>query len=459
MNTFLQENILALLCFDKESIPLISNSIDINIIESNIYREIAKQAISYYQTYKAPISAHLPDVFADILNGKDKSKANLYSQVILNLNSLSKDINKEYVISNLEKFVRQQSLKLSITKAVDLVEQGKIDEAELELSKSSKNRLSLFNPGSFIHDYKESLRFLNKEEACYSCGIKELDVLGIGPAMKELFLMVALPGYGKTWFLIHMGKYGLLQKKKVLHITLEMSEEKVCMRYFQSLFSVSKNDSYQKSPELKVDELGRISNINYVQLNKIHTLKDTDIKQFLKSKITSLKTPKLIVKEFPTSQLTIEHLRVYLENLESQYKFIPDILIIDYADLMRIDSTNVRLDTGRVLKELRGLAVENNFAIVTVSQANRVGEDAKLITRKHLAEDYSKVAIADNLITFNQSQEEYKRGLARLYVDKGRNDRRGDIILIAQNLSLGQFCLSSARMSSNYNELLKQGQN
>lgn len=132
------------------------------------------------------------------------------------------------------------------------------------------------------------------------------------------------------------------------------------------------------------------------------------------------------------------------------------MLIVDYADLMYLDAAHLRVDTGRVYKELRGLAVEYNIAVVTASQANRVGESVKLLTRKHLAEDFSKVAISDNVVTYNQTVREAKLGLARLYVDKARNDRRGDTVLITQNYNSGQFCLDSALLSGNHEDMLEE---
>jgi len=145
----------------------------------------------------------------------------------------------------------------------------------------------------------------------------------------------------------------------------------------------------------------------------------------------------------------MEMLKAYLENLSTFYHIFPDLLIIDYADLMHIDSAHLRVDTGKIYKDLRGLAVQYGIAIVTASQANRAGEGdgIRLLTRKNLAEDFSKVAIADNVITYNQTAAELERGLARLYVDKARNDRRGDIILLSQNYGIGQFCLQSTRLN------------
>ena len=123
---------------------------------------------------------------------------------------------------------------------------------------------------------------------------------------------------------------------------------------------------------------------------------------------------------------------------------------------MNIDKDNVRVATGRTYQDLRGLGVERHVAVVTASQANRTAEGTKWLTRKYLAEDYSKVAIADNLITFNQTIYERQLKLARLFVDKGRNDRTGDAILISQNYQLGQFCLDSVKMNNDYWGMLPQ---
>jgi len=56
------------------------------------------------------------------------------------------------------------------------------------------------------------------------------------------------------------------------------------------------------------------------------------------------------------------------------------------------------------------------------------------------------LAISDILVTYNQSVEEYLRGLARLLLDKNRNDTREARILIGQNYTIGQFVLSSHLM-------------
>ncbi|MCK5605894.1 hypothetical protein KAR91_28615, partial [Candidatus Pacearchaeota archaeon] len=152
----------------------------------------------------------------------------------------------------------------------------------------------------------------------------------------------------------------------------------------------------------------------------------------------------LIVKEFPTSRLTMPMLESYLETLDVQDNFQPDLLILDYIDLMKLNPDRIRIDTQQLYKELRGLGMERNMAIASVSQTNKSGEDVDLITAQYLAEDYQKSANADTIITYNQTTEEKRIGLARLLSLKSRDQRTGDIIVVSQAYNVGQFAVDAA---------------
>jgi len=298
------------------------------------------------------------------------------------------------------------------------------------------------------------------EDDMIMTGIKELDTLEHVPTKNELYILMAAPGRGKSWFLVHLARFALLQRKKVLHISLELSEKRLIGRYFQCMFGMATdpNKINRYVTEVVVDKFGGVSGIDLREiLTDIPTLKDPNIQEVLIKELGDLYNTNLILREFTTGSLTVRGLRAYLDNLENFYNFKPDILLLDYLDLMDIDIDKLRLDLGRTAVELRGLAQEKQLAMVTVAQCNRAGEGAKLLTRKNLGEDYSKVKTADVLITYNQSQEEKMRNLARLYIDKGRNNKDGDCIIITQNYSLGQFALQSLKMTNeqSYIDLLK----
>jgi replicative DNA helicase len=456
MGAELQENVLTLLCFSAEHVGSIVENVKPETFDNEVYADIAREAIKYYRKYQRPVADHLPDVLFKKKMNKDKAR--IVRGVLSALNDYSGAVNTRYVMDELNTFLRAQSLKKRVLKALEYYNSNDLDAAELEIKKVGGDRVNTFDPGVFFgKDVERTLSFMHHEDHLYSTGIEQLDELGIAPVKGELFVYVALPGHGKSWGMMHVTKANLLQRVNVAYITLEMSEAKVSQRLVQSMFAVSKSSREVVHTAINTNVDGVVTSMSLKHLTNIRNFKQEGIETAISDRLRRhRRSHGLVIKQFPTGQLTIDSLRAYLENLATFYHFFPEIVVIDYADLMQLDAAHLRVDTGRVYKDLRGLAVELGIAIVTASQANRAGEGAKLLTRKNLAEDFSKVAIADNVITYNQTPQELERGLARLYVDKARNDRRGDLIVLTQDYTIGQFCLQSARINhiQNYDEML-----
>ena len=91
-----------------------------------------------------------------------------------------------------------------------------------------------------------------------------------------------------------------------------------------------------------------------------------------------------------------------------------------------------------------------------MSQLHREAAGRRIATGANIAEDLSKSACSDVVITYNQTDAEKQLGLARLYVAKARMEEDRFIILVSQNYALGQFCLGSTRMrAKQYDDLLR----
>ena len=460
LSNSLQENILILLVFNDEVAPMIVSNVKYEMFGNAYYRNIAFKAIDFYRQFGKTAKEHIADLLENELN--DEHSKELYTTILNGLYANKDSVHKDYVLGLLEKFIKEQNLKLAIKKAVDCLQKDDVDGAEKELEISRKSNLALFDPGTyFLKDFEKSTTFLNKSqtEGIIYTGIEELDKLEFCPFQGELFTFVARAGAGKSWFLIHLSKYALLQRKKVLHISLELSEERLKSRYFQSFFGVYGNirDLQKFNALFEQDRYGNLVGIIQKDLLDMKSMRDEDILTYFEQNRDIITNPQLILREFPTGSLTVDALKAYLDNLESYHKFIPDIILLDYLDLMKVSSTNLRIDLGQTAVELRGIASERGIAMVTVAQTNRQGEGKGVLTRKDLAEDFSKVRVSDNLLTYTQSiNSEKPLGIARLYIDKARNTRDGETIYITQNYSLGQFCLTSMRYKKNYWDILKE---
>lgn len=452
----LQENVLTLLCFDDAFCPIVRNTVSASMFESRAFQDIASHAIDYYDRFGEAIKEHIADELEPILEGSDKRKGASYKRILDNLFIAKEEMNRDYVISKLNMFVRQQCLKSSIVRAVESLDDGNVDQAEIEISKGLSAQMNVFEAGTFFADPKQSLKFMDQVNEGIITGIEEFDKRDVCPRRKEMYMIVAPAKKGKSWGLIHIGKWALLQRLRVLHVTLEMSEERTSMRYIQSFFSVSKRDPLMRAPSFVFDSDGRLSDIAMQEIER-PTLAQPNIRAMLTNKLQRefRRRPPLIIKQFPTKGLTIQMLNAYLDSLERFHKFVPDVIILDYPKLMKMDDKNLRTELGVITEQLRGIGIERNAAMVVAAQGNRDSATAKTVTDTMIGEDYSQIATADNVITYSQTPQEKKLGLARLYVSNGRNDEDKFSVLISQNYNTGQFCLDSAYMIQEYEDLIE----
>jgi hypothetical protein len=98
--------------------------------------------------------------------------------------------------------------------------------------------------------------------------------------------------------------------------------------------------------------------------------------------------------------------------------------------------------------------IERNAAGVTAHQSSKAGELAKVVKSTHIAEDWSIVATADQIITYSTTDREFRHGLGRLYVAKARTEEDRFALLITQSYKMGQFCIESHPMQRAYYEYL-----
>ena len=449
----LQENILTLLVFSEEHGRHLSGLVDATHFDGT-YRLIAAKAIAYIYEYKKAPQAHIADLLETELKNKELDQKHLKS-ILLDLKQNSYEVNAPYVFSRLQSFLTMQRLKSGIIDAAEKLQTKTEDaneEAEKILYDALKARAIVTDLGVRLSSPDIAQMILTRPVA-FPTGIKELDREHLGPGRKELHVLMALPNRGKSWWLIHLGRVALLNKLKVVHITCEMSSVRVLERYAQNIFSIPQRNISTKVTKVSVDDHNKITNIFQETVQHAFTLEDPAMEKKLNAKLKRWRTRlhNIVVKEFPSGSLTVRQLAGYLDTLEMAEHFTPDLILIDYADLMKINPARRREELGEIYVQLRGLAMERNCAVTTVTQSNREGLKSKHhLSEGNVGEDFSKVQTADVLLSYNQTEVEKELGVARIYVNKARNERAAFSFLLTQNYSAGQFCLQTAACSERY---------
>lgn len=317
----------------------------------------------------------------------------------------------EYIKDSIVSFGKNQAMKHAILDSVDDLEKG-------DYSKIEERVQTALRVGEDVSDLGVDF-FAQAEERMekYAKGIDGVEriptgMAGIDKVMKggcgrgELGVIIAPPNRGKSIALTNIGFGAISAGYNVVHFTLEMPEPQVAKRYDGRL--VGKDFGYIKDNTSKV-----LTSLRNMQKH--------------------LKAGKLFIKKYRTNQATVNTLRSYLTRLWMEYGFKPDVVIVDYADLLTPARTyaDKRFELESIYLDLRDLGDEFNCAVWTASQTNRGGLDKKVITIGDLAEAFNKANIADFMAALCQTLEEKEDGEMRIHVAKFR-DGEANITLDAE---------------------------
>jgi len=312
--------------------------------------------------------------------------------------------NPEFYLDLVEDFAKKESIKQAIKDCVKLTNEDNIEACEEVIRKALTVSRNVDLGQDYFDSVSERWRRQNedKDDIKYATIFdSHNDNLEGGLNAKELAMVVAPPGVGKSLYLVNQAVRGLMQGKKVLYVTLEMSEDKIARR-IDSVASLLDNKSLSDPT------------------------RQLELSKRLKMFQDKFEGSRLFIKEFPTGLATVNSVRSFLVQLKNYHNFVPELIVIDYLELLRpcskIDSEYIAQQ--RIAEEIRGLGVENNAMMWTATQTNRNGKKVAIIDDTELGDSYGKIRVCDWAISLNQTQEEYDTGKMRVFVIKSRDSKQ-----------------------------------
>lgn len=239
--------------------------------------------------------------------------------------------------------------------------------------------------------------------------------IGGGFFPKTLNVFTAASSVGKSIALDNMAIWcwkdlGL----NTVMISLEMSEEIKGQRIDCSLVNINMNEI--------------VTNKNLV----INTWKGIGEKQ-----------NKIFVKEFPASTITTLHIERYLYQLEIYENFKPDIIIIDYLDILspRKAKGSMYETGGEVFENARNLGYLYNCSIISATQLNRqaINIPAENITEEMIADSQKKMNTCDNLIAIAATPAQRAEGISTWKLLKARTGRKNTLFSVNVSYEFFKF--------------------
>jgi replicative DNA helicase len=396
--------------------------------DSKIHQAIADEYFEYCRLYKVfPTVVLLSSMFKN--NSKYRYDVTLMQSMVETVNKIKRDErfnDLPYIKEHALAFARKQALKKALIGAVDQMEQNKYESIVESIKKAISVGTAPQLGHDFFNDYES--RFTRVVRNCVPTGIEELDakeILNGGLGSGEIGVIVANTGVGKSHFLTALGCNAMRKGKNVLHYTMELSETQIGMRYDSNLCDIDSSDV--------VDSKDAI----------------------LKSYSEHPEYGKLMIKYFPTNSATVYTLRAHIERLELK-EFHPDVVIIDYADVMKSSRQfdSLRHELKLIYEEVRAYAGEKKIPIWTASQGNKEGSTAEVVDLSNMSEAYGKAMVADVVLTLSRRSHEKATGQGRLFVAKNRAGRDG--IVYNLNIDTSKSVFKIVGKSDSFDEVRKE---
>lgn len=383
-----QIKVIASLFTDKNFIQKVSDILDPTYFESEQMQWIVTAILKYYGEYKdAPTLEVMKVKLSEI---DDESTKTLVKETLKDAYRNLESNDLKFIKDEALDFCKNQELKKAILKSVDLLKNSKYDDIKSLVD----NALKAGADTNLGHDYAEDvdLRYAESARSVKSMPwdiINDITEGGFGKG--ELIILAAGPGGGKSMALVNIAVHAAKQGQNVLYYTLELNESYVSKR---------------------IDSL--VSGIAQANL-KFHI---DDVKEAI-SKLPG----KMVVKYYPTKTASVNTLAAHIEKcIATQFK--PDLIIVDYADLLKntTNNKNARKDEllGELYEELRGMAGTYEVPIFSASQLNRSAAEMDIVGGDKISESYSKLMVADFVASLSRKMTDKIAGTGRWTIIKNR---------------------------------------
>jgi archaellum biogenesis ATPase FlaH len=344
-------------------------------------QESAKFINEYVDEYKV-----MPE--ANIVNASTRSQFNPVA--------LPRE-NYDWLMNEFENFSRHKGLERAIIKSSDFLESGDYGPVEKLIKDAIQISLNKDMGTDYFEDPRARLSKLKDGNGQISTGWPSIDKKLYGGFNRgELNIFCAGSGGGKSLFLANMGVNWAQMGLNVLYLTFELSEGLVAMRLDSMMTGITTREIFK--------------NIDDVEL---------------KVKMMGKKAGNLQVKYMPSGK-NCNDIRAYLKEYQVKKGVKPDVILIDYLDLMmplsvKVSPSDLFVKDKYVSEEIRNLAMETQCITVTASQLNRSAVEEIEFDHSHISGGLSKIMTADNVIGIFTSRAMKERGRYQIQFMKTRS--------------------------------------
>lgn len=404
----IQEQVLAHLLQDASGLRKYVEIISPRYFSNTTHAEIANYLVRFYEEYGAAPSRVEFLEYVRIYRERYemfRSGIDTYLDMIDRLYSLR--YNAAFLDDQCIRFAQSQAMYNVIVEMIGDVVNGRSENYDDHIRKMTLAAHIGDNSDDTWYDMKRGWRERRKAlketggevEPHYKTGLGDIldETLNGGLCRKELELVIAATGRGKSVAMHNIGASMSRQGLDVFHVSLENKKNLAENLYAALLAGIS------------VDEVSE-------------DVAD-EIMEAVMEQIDSGAYGNITVTD-PDDEYSVMSLRSDLERYHMRNGKYPDVVIVDYLALMkplRTHKDSQYLEEIEIAKDLKKLAKKYNLIMITAQQTNRTGEGKDVVDLTSISGAYGVPAQTDNTFAIGATDAEKNQGIAHLFNPKARN--------------------------------------
>lgn len=475
--------------------------LDTKIFTARYTQTVASWCLEYFKKFEKAPRQHIQDIFeAKKRDYLDDDIADLIETLLVSLNDQMMEeqakFNDDYVLNEAEKYIKRRKAKMLAEDILAHLSKGQELEAEGLIAgyripkRPGAEGVDIFSQSFLQVEEIEATRLFRMKGDLHSImGWIERDSL-IG--------ILAVEKAGKTWMCMQMGLDAFRARCSVVFFSIgDMTKPQMARRFRHMLTrrDPRRNDSskilipildcvYNQTGDCPLGEetdsimVGRGDSARVGTLDDFpdHTVctrchrDNKEDKHFIGSpwyKRTTTKEEQVPLEEaisnikkramggsfrlfcFPSNSVTLSMIKTHLDIMQQQEDFVPDVIIIDYADNIlpeqRSSKMEYRHQINDTWQELRKLSQERNCALITATQAKMDARKKSIMGQDDVSEDKRKLAHVTTMLGLHKTSEDSKKQILRIS-NLATRDMEFDYtktIVVLQSLATGRPILET----------------
>lgn len=474
--------------------------VDQSIMTAKYTGLVVDWCLDYFRNFGKAPRAHIQDIFE--AHKRDHLEDEIADLIETLLSSLSEQLvddeahfNEPYILEEAEKYVKLRRAQMLCEDVQALLSRGQILEAEGKIAGYTLPKRPCIDGDDVFAD-----EFWSEEEEESQVLFKLPPALHdlVGPIERDSFISLLAPEKrGKTWWLLYLALTAYRQRCNVVFFSCGDMTKKQMRRRLRHMLTGRDPKRHREQIKMPVLDcyhnqagecplgedtdsviIGRGTIKNFGSLadfpehtvcTKCHKNKE-DADYFIGVPWESVvpledvakpldKACKDILRKsgsrrfklycYPPATVTVAQISAQLDILQQQEGIIPDIIVIDYADLLDVEPSARKLEYRHQINAgwmaLRALSQTRNCGLITATQAKVETRKKTQVDQWDTSEDKRKLAHVTAMLALNQTPAEKRKGLMRISNIATRDDDF-DVernVAVLQCLTIGRPCMLS----------------